>query len=258
MNNRETINNDYLELLERNKPDATQLDYAALDRHTELLEAISTINNSAISIYDFSRRDHVYISRNHADIFGFDRNRATTEGVKYFDARVHPEDLTELTKNGVAMLSFYYSLPADQRREYKLISEYRILNSEDRYIRVVEQQQLLETDSEGRIWLALSVMDVSPNQDIATAFKSQLINFKTGEIVAVKSQASRKDKRLLTDRELSVLSLVNNGLLSKEISDVLSISVHTVNTHRQRILEKLNASNTTEAINYARQLGLLS
>lgn len=258
MNNKEAINNDYLELLDRNLPDATQLDYSVLARHAQMLEALSAINNSAISVFDFSRRDHVYISENYADIFGFDRRRATNEGVKYFDARVHPEDLTELLKNGVAMLSFYYSLPVDQRREYKLINEYRILNSEDRYIRVVEQQQLLETDSEGRIWLALSVMDVSPNQDTATAFKSQLINFKTGEIVTVKSEASRKERRLLTERELSVLSLVNNGLLSKEISNVLSISVHTVNTHRQRILEKLSASNTTEAINYARLLGLLT
>jgi len=51
--------------------------------------------------------------------------------------------------------------------------------------------------------------------------------------------------------------LVKDGFLSKEISDKLSISTHTVNTHRQRILEKLGVNNSMEAINYAAQLGLI-
>lgn len=38
----------------------------------------------------------------------------------------------------------------------------------------------------------------------------------------------------------------------------LFISVHTVNTHRQRILEKLGANNSIEAIAYALQLGLVN
>jgi DNA-binding NarL/FixJ family response regulator len=61
----------------------------------------------------------------------------------------------------------------------------------------------------------------------------------------------------LTKRELEILKLVKQGLLSKEISDKLYISVHTVNTHRQRLLEKLGANNTIEAIIFATKYGLL-
>ena len=61
----------------------------------------------------------------------------------------------------------------------------------------------------------------------------------------------------LSPRERRVLELVRDGLLSKEISEQLAISVHTVNTHRQRILEKLNAGNSMEAVRYAQRLGLL-
>ena len=39
---------------------------------------------------------------------------------------------------------------------------------------------------------------------------------------------------------------------------VLYISVNTANTHRQRIIRKLDASKTTEAIRYALDLGILS
>jgi DNA-binding NarL/FixJ family response regulator len=50
---------------------------------------------------------------------------------------------------------------------------------------------------------------------------------------------------------------VKEGYLSKEISDRLSISVHTVNTHRQRFLEKMGAANSMEAVMYASKYGLL-
>ncbi|MBK6998073.1 MAG: helix-turn-helix transcriptional regulator [Lewinellaceae bacterium] len=53
------------------------------------------------------------------------------------------------------------------------------------------------------------------------------------------------------------MKLVKDGLLSKEISNRLSISLHTVNTHRQRFLEKLGANNSLEAIIFASKFGLL-
>jgi len=46
-------------------------------------------------------------------------------------------------------------------------------------------------------------------------------------------------------------------LISKQIADKLFISVNTVNTHRQRIIEKLNVSNTAEAVQHAGRLGLI-
>jgi DNA-binding CsgD family transcriptional regulator len=62
---------------------------------------------------------------------------------------------------------------------------------------------------------------------------------------------------MLTAREKEVLQLVSKGLISKQIADKLFISVNTVNTHRQRILEKLQADSTIEAIKYASGLGII-
>ncbi|MDR0368534.1 MAG: LuxR C-terminal-related transcriptional regulator, partial [Bacteroidales bacterium] len=61
----------------------------------------------------------------------------------------------------------------------------------------------------------------------------------------------------LTKREIEILKLVKDGFLSKEISDKLSISLHTVNTHRQRVLEKLRVDNSIEAVMLASKLGLI-
>lgn len=53
----------------------------------------------------------------------------------------------------------------------------------------------------------------------------------------------------LSEREHSVLELLAQGLLYKEIADRLGIAVGTVKQHIHRIYEKLHVQNRTEAVN---------
>jgi len=58
-------------------------------------------------------------------------------------------------------------------------------------------------------------------------------------------------KRLLSPREVEVLSYVSNGFGYKEISLELKISERTVQTHAERIKIKLDAKNITNAVKIA-------
>ena len=74
-----------------------------------------------------------------------------------------------------------------------------------------------------------------------TGVKYQINNFHTGELI----QLTEADvTHSLTDREKEILQMISTGKLSKEIGSALEISIHTVNTHRQRILEKLQVDNS--------------
>jgi DNA-binding NarL/FixJ family response regulator len=53
----------------------------------------------------------------------------------------------------------------------------------------------------------------------------------------------------LTRREYELLQLLSKGLLYKEISDQLHISMNTVKQHIHHIYEKLHVQNRTEALN---------
>lgn len=55
----------------------------------------------------------------------------------------------------------------------------------------------------------------------------------------------------VSDREIEVLGLVSRGKNTKAISDHLSISPHTVETHRRNLLGKLSAKNTAELVRIA-------
>ncbi|MFC1996522.1 LuxR C-terminal-related transcriptional regulator [Chloroflexota bacterium] len=62
---------------------------------------------------------------------------------------------------------------------------------------------------------------------------------------------------LLSDRELEVLLLVAQGLTNREISERLYLALDTVKGHNRRTFGKLGVQNRTEAVNRARDLGLL-
>jgi two-component system response regulator NreC len=56
---------------------------------------------------------------------------------------------------------------------------------------------------------------------------------------------------LLTDREKEVLQLLAEGRSNKDVAQLLNLSVYTVETHRTRIMQKLNLHNTAELVLYA-------
>ena len=55
----------------------------------------------------------------------------------------------------------------------------------------------------------------------------------------------------LTNRELEVFQLIGQGHKSSEIAKLLSVSVKTIDTHRFRIIDKLNLKNSSELVKYA-------
>jgi DNA-binding NarL/FixJ family response regulator len=61
----------------------------------------------------------------------------------------------------------------------------------------------------------------------------------------------------LSDRELEVLGCLAEGQTTQQIAACLFISENTVKTHIRHILEKLEASNRTEAVSKAIQLKLI-
>ena len=63
---------------------------------------------------------------------------------------------------------------------------------------------------------------------------------------------------LLSPREREVLQLVAEGKSSKEVANLLNLSTYTVETHRAKIMQKLNLKGVPELILYAVRKGIIS
>jgi len=62
---------------------------------------------------------------------------------------------------------------------------------------------------------------------------------------------------LLSPREREVLQLIAEGKTNKEIATKLNLSVYTVDSHRGKIMEKLNLHSTGELVRFAIKRGLV-
>ena len=62
---------------------------------------------------------------------------------------------------------------------------------------------------------------------------------------------------LLTNREREVLQLIAEGNKNREIADKLNISIKTVDTHRTRVMEKLDLHSAAELTQYAIRKGII-
>lgn len=114
---------------------------------------------------------------------------------------------------------------------------------------------------------ALQFFDkISPVTDALGRVKAvATISMKVGEIrreagagpVPGAAPAASVGPAGLTLREREVLQLIARGLTSGQIAATLAISRKTVETHRARIMQKLDIHKTSALVNYAAKFGLL-
>ena len=156
---------------------------------------------------------------------------------------VHPDDLEVVRRIDKKVWEFLDTLPEEEKLTYKYIYEMRVLDR-GKYVRMIYQTRLLAFKDDN--FLAMGMIDLAPEQSANTSVRFQIKNCLTDEVVPFTIESATDV--LLTPREREVLALAKEGMFSKEISEKLNISIHTVNRHRQNILEKLQVDNIIEAI----------
>ena len=122
--------------------------------------------------------------------------------------------------------------------------------------------QLLETGISGYL------LKDSSGQDIIRAIRAAMKNEtylspSISQIVAETNLSPQKkhtrEKRYesLSNREREVFQLIAEGFSTKQITEILCISISTVKTHRAKIMEKLGLSSPVQLGRFAIKLGLV-
>lgn len=162
---------------------------------------------------------------------------------------VHPDDLLNKHLQELRFLNFLKTIPHAEKEDFYSVINLQMRLPSGAYIQMQHRMFYVTSQDNGNIHLALCIYGFAPN--IPTY---DIINTKTGK--GYHSELQDKTE-ILTKREKEILSLIEQGKLSKEIASRLSISINTVNRHRQNILEKLRVGNALEACKIAKALQLL-
>jgi len=231
-------------------------DYRTVEYSISMLERMAEVENSSIAVFDLFRKEFISIRSKYREVVNVNLEEAQKYGPAYYISIMHPDDTPVVLDTYRKVFEFSFNLPVEERKDYKTIFNFR-LGYQGKYFHFVQQIVTLELTPGGKIWLGLSLSDMLPDSEKFEKVNRRVINLKNGKYYLFNDDEIGNNWQSLSPRELEVLGLVSKGYVSKEIADKLFISVNTVNNHRQKILEKIKASNTNEAVRYARNLGLI-
>ena len=247
MTSKERIDNEYASLSDKIHFDENSIDRKDIDDIVSNVARMAALSRSAVAVYDSTRLEHIYESPAHKDRF-------RGEDGTYSEIIIHPEDYVAVIKNAISAMKFVFKNNSNAIN-IKLIRTYRAFVF-GKYRNITEEFIPLKTDAKGNIWLLLSITNVSVEQTPPVNVRSTIIDNASGDVFSLSDEMYASES-ILSARETEILKLVAQGKLSKEIADILQISVATVNTHRQNILQHLNADNSMEAVSHAHSLGLI-
>ena len=162
-----------------------------------------------------------------------------------------PEECNEKYLAELRFFNFLRHIPRHLRENYYLATTLRMFNKNSKPIDVLHRMYYrYETNSDViRYGICLYGPDT-----FSIPAKSIAIDSVTGHWEELSSVT---DNGILSHREKQVLALIEQGMTSQAIASDLCISKHTVSRHRQEILAKLQARNSTEACRRAKQLKII-
>jgi two-component system, NarL family, response regulator LiaR len=99
------------------------------------------------------------------------------------------------------------------------------------------------------VWMGLKLTRPKPIVAAATTTQIEPKTSHADEATASKIGISK--------RELEVLQLISEGLSNQEIADRLFVSLNTVKTHSSNLFLKLDVKRRTQAVQKAKDLGVL-
>lgn len=98
------------------------------------------------------------------------------------------------------------------------------------------------------IWLGLRM----------TGRKTETVTVIVHEPARFEVDEARREQLGITAREHEILTHIAAGLSTREIAEKLFVSENTVKTHSRRLFEKLNARRRTQAVQIAKEHGLIA
>ncbi|NUN68180.1 MAG: helix-turn-helix transcriptional regulator [Bacteroidetes bacterium] len=245
----------YLSILSLQQFDERDIDYSHLEKHLGFLRQLALVENSSVAVMDLYRQRYAFLQSKFLPVIGLELETVMQQGPRALFSIMHPQDIPVVLETLQRGNGYLIGLPAAEKKEHKIIYDFRLRSAKGTYARFIQQLLPLELDARGNIWLMLMLNDIVPERGEEMPPQRSVVNMRTGKQCVFSDEES--GRTVLSKREIEILGMLSKGMGSKQVADELFLSVNTVNNHRRNILEKTNTENTAEAVRYAVSLGLV-
>lgn len=206
-------------------------------------------------LLDLQRLKFLYIHPDIDSVLGY---KAKDVDLNFFLLKIHPDDQIVFLNHENTVVSFFSKLSADQFLKYKVAYDYRIMNAEGNYVRILHQVVVVNHNQK----TIITTMGI--HTDI-THLKSS--NKSTLSFIGLQNEPSYYNVEVkeiyapsaiqISKREKEIILLMMKGMTTKQIADLLMISSLTVSTHRKNIFKKTKTKTFIELQNKVINDGLV-
>ncbi|MDQ1162336.1 DNA-binding CsgD family transcriptional regulator [Chryseobacterium sp. SORGH_AS 447] len=240
----ETLNKTLLSR-NREKSNNCTLD---LERFKNMALSYSEVENSIAVLSDMhANQSYIYYSET-AEVLGihYAKNPKVIDSIWEEDIlhKIHPDDKLKKYVHELRFFKMLEKIDIKDRSKFSVLSKLRKKDKDDRYILVQHRMFYFYSPDSMKLRFALCLYNIAVDQSPYPSSEFLIINSAKGEVV---TEDKLTYKNVLSAREMEILKYIGEGLTSKEIAQILSISINTVSRHRQNILEKLNVKNSVKA-----------
>jgi len=235
----------------------SEYDYGMVKYYTRVADALSQLSYHSIYLIDYYKRGFLYVSDNPLFLCGRSASQVLQAGYSFYLKNVPDDDLQLLLKINEAGFQFYNNIAIDERTNYSISYDFRLKQPNGHLMLINHKLAPLVLDKSGNIWIAVCLVSLSSNNKpgnivIKNAKEKKFFEYD----ISLKKWNEQKLVRL-NSREKEILILSNRGLTVEGVAKELFLSVDTIKFHKKNLFKKLKASNISEAISSAVNIGII-
>jgi len=228
-------------------------------KKVEFIDEISVQNNVVVFLYNIYTNRFLYMSDKLKVLSGLDPSLYIAEnGMEYSLSRAHPNHLGPALELNHRFIKYCSEKNIQDYRTVSVCINYLYKNGKDQYEQVLQRAIILEVDENKRPSLGLSfihyVGHIKKQDSVGGVF------YTPDDVIIIDYNVEKKcfePQKSVSDQEKKVLQLLAQGLDTKTIAKNLSISPHTVNTHRRNLIKKTSCIDTTGVVAFAKLIDLI-
>lgn len=225
-------------------------DYGLADNFVRTAEAFANATYQSVYIIDYFRKNFMYVSPNPLFLCGMSAEAVKELGYQFYIDHVPTDEVDMLLEINRAGFSFINDVPLEEKRKYTISYDFHLVNGREKIL-INHKLTTLVCQSDGAVWLGLSVVSLSSHSDAGHVTmhcrdKSEYWEYDLSDHTWEKHSAPA-----LNETEKAIITLSSQGLTINAIAERVHLAADSVKTARRRLYEKLGVSNITEAISYA-------
>jgi len=215
--------------------DLGSLDYSKLDDYIVGLNAFAFTAKKCFFVFDFYRHNFLHI-KSYNEYFTEIPPRIT-EPYLFFNKKLLAEDVEFLYQIHHRAFAYMKNYKASETKKTTLFYNLRMINCFGDYAMTNIHINVLETDRQGNIWLALYVVEKSESENFVIPQLTLPDNYR------YVFELNKQILAQLTASERSIAKLFFGNTTQNEIAKITHKSIHTVKSHMSSIYTKLKVSN---------------